>query len=78
MTSRSGKFSVAYRTTWDERAQLAEELIATIDHDGRDDDDDLDWRRGAKEIEPRYAADEDAPVSDDRWQNAPMRLSRSS
>lgn len=77
MTSRSGKFSAAFRITRDERGQLAEELMASIERDEDDDDDDLDWRQAHEEGEPRYSADEETPASDDRWENAPMRLTRS-
>jgi hypothetical protein len=87
MTSRAGKFSAAFRITWDERAQLAEELMASIDHDADDADadaddadaDDLGWMPSREEIELRYAGDaeEDAPVSEDRWANAQLRLTRS-
>jgi len=78
MTSRAGKFSAAFRITRDERAQLAEELMASIERDEEvDDEDDLDWRRAQEEPEPRYAADEEAPASNDRWESAPMRLTRS-
>jgi hypothetical protein len=91
MTSRAGKFSAAFRITWDERAQLAEELMASIDHDADDADadadadaddadaDDLGWMPAREEIELRYAGDaeEDEPVSEDRWANAQLRLTRS-
>jgi hypothetical protein len=81
MTSRAGKFGAAFLITRDERAQLAEELMASIDRDD-DDDDEVSWRPAREEIELRYAegAEEDAPVSDDdRWGNASgqVRLTRS-
>jgi hypothetical protein len=78
MTSRAGKFSAAFRITRDERGQLAEELMASIERDEDvDDEDDLDWRRAHEDVEPRYASDEETPASDDRWENAQMRLTRS-
>lgn len=89
MTSRAGKFSAAFRISWDERAQLAEELMASIEHDAddadaddADADDDLGWMPAGEEIEEielRSArdADEAEPVSEDRWGNAQLRLTRS-
>ena len=81
MISRAGKFSAAFLITRDERAQLAEELMATIDRDEDDDEDEVSWRPAREEIELRYAdaAEEDAPVSDDdRWGNGngQLRLTR--
>ena len=80
MTSRSGKFGAAFRITRDERAQLAEELMASIDRDDDDEDEELGWRPAREEIELLYAdeADELPPASEDRWQNGPLRLTRSS
>jgi hypothetical protein len=76
MTRSAGKFSANFRITLDERAQLAEELMASVDRD--DDDDELDFRREREEFELRYAADEEPPVSEDRWDHAQVRLTRSS
>jgi hypothetical protein len=82
MTSRAGKFGAAFRITWDERAPLAEELMASIDGDAdadADDEDDLGLWHAREDVEPRYAGDAaDAPVSEDRWDNAQLRLTRSS
>ena len=39
MMSRAGKFSAAYSVHLDERAQLAEELMSSIDQDDDADDD---------------------------------------
>lgn len=77
MMSRAGKFSAAYSVHWDERAQLAEELMSSIDQDDdvdEDDDEDVRWTRSQESTPPRYAPDEEGPVSEDRWENAPLRL----
>jgi hypothetical protein len=80
MTSHAGKFGAAFLIMRDERAQLAEELMASIDRDDDDDDDVISWRPAHEEIELRYTegAEEDAPVSADRWENGQVRLMRTS
>ena len=75
MISRAGKFSAAYSVHLDERAQLAEELMSSIDQDDDDDDEEeARWLRANESIPPRYAPDEEGPVSEDRWENAQLRL----
>jgi len=77
MIRGAGKFSAAYSVHLDERAQLAEELMSSIDQaDDVDDDDDEDvrWANVKETIPPRSAPDEEGPVSEDRWENAPLRL----
>jgi hypothetical protein len=75
MVSRAGRFSAAYSVHLDERAQLAEELMSSIDQDDDDDDEEeARWMRVAESTPPRYAPDEEGPVSEDRWENTPLRL----
>ena len=77
MMRGAGKFSAAYSVHWDERAQLAEELMSSIDREDdvdEDEDEDVRWATVQETIPPRYAPDEEGPVSEDRWENAPLRL----
>ncbi len=78
MTSRAGRFSAAYSVhCWDERAQLAEERMSSIDLDDDADDEDEEevrWATALESIPPRYAPDEEGPVSEDRWENQQLRL----
>jgi len=81
MNSRARKFSAAFDITWDERAQLAEERMASVDRD--DDAEEADDEIAAlpsddEEGEPHYAASVSSPVSADRWQSAQIRLPRNS
>lgn len=78
MMSRARKFSAAYGITSDERGKLAEELMSSIDRDEDDDEEELVWRSRSTSEPPRYGADDDGPVSDDRWGNAPLRIARGS
>ena len=75
MISRAGKFSAAYSVHLDERAQLAEELMSSIDEEDDDDDEEeARWRLVNESVPPRYAPDEEGPVSEDRWENTPLRV----
>ena len=39
-----------------------------------EDDEDVRWARVQESTPPRYAPDEEGPVSEDRWENAQLRL----
>jgi len=75
MMRRARKFSAAYCITSDERGKVAEELMASIDGEPEElDEDEPGYLARRTSDPPRYAADEESPVSEDRWDHAPLRV----